>query len=132
MKKIFLIFIVGISLLFTSCGMSDKINVLKKAVVIEKESGSIKSILNHPFLGKVDEIATLYIKSLSLKKEDFKIKVKTLDAEIYILKYKYRKQEIEFTIYFDDEDYLYVPTYFVKATNQKLMDEILEDLKNEI
>lgn len=132
MKRGFLIFIIGISLLFTSCGMSDKINVLKKAVVIEKESGPIKSIFNYQFLGKVDEIATLYIKNLGLKKEDFKIKVKTLDTEIYILKYKYKKEKIEFTIYFDDEDYLYAPTYFVEATNQKLMDEILEDLKNKI
>lgn len=129
MKKIFLTFIIGLSLMFISCGMTDKIEAFKEAVVIEKESGAIKSVFNYPVLGKVDDIATLYIEHLNLNKNDFKIKVKTLDAEIYILKYKYKKQEIEFTIYFDEKDYLYSPTYHVKATNQELIDTILESLK---
>ena len=68
--KFILILILIVS--FVGCGGdSEKIELLKKAPVIELDYGSINSVFNHESIGTVDEFAEVYIERLGLNKDDF-------------------------------------------------------------
>lgn len=130
MKKIFLILSIGILMMFTGCGMSGKVKIFKNAPIIELESGSLKSIYNYGSLGTVDEVATFYIETLGLDKENFKIKIETFEPNYcYILTYKWKKQKLEFSIFLDKENCVYAPTYLIDSNNEEHLDDVLNYIK---
>ncbi|NME35587.1 MULTISPECIES: hypothetical protein [Fusobacterium] len=127
-KKILIGFLLGIALIFSSCGMSGKIENFKNTQVVKEEPK--KSIFECELYGTIDEFAEEYITSLDLKKEDFKIKLKTLEPNYcYIVTYKWKKEKLEFTIYLDEDYYLYAPTYMMTSNNEKHLDEVIDSLE---
>ncbi len=126
-KRIVLILFLGIMLLISGCGNSDKIETFKNTPVIELEYGSVDSVFNYESVGTVDEFAEVYIGRLGLNKNDFKIKVKEIISnEIYELVYKHKKEEIGFTIYFDKQGYAYAPTFIIESNNKDNYKETLQ------
>lgn len=117
--KFILILILIVS--FVGCGGdSEKIELLKKAPVIELDYGSINSIFNHESIGTVDEFAEVYIERLGLNKDDFETEIEEIiNNEIYSLTYEYKKESITFTIYFDKERYVYSPTFVIDSSNKE-------------
>lgn len=129
MKKIVIKFILSLVLVIglIGCGDSEKVETFKKAPVIELEYGSVDSIFNYDSIGTVDEFAEIYIERLGLNKDDFKVKVEEIIRnEIYTLTYKYKKEELIFTIYFDKDRDVYSPTFVMESNNEENLKETLQ------